>query len=66
MNTFLEMTNAIKAQVIVLVNAVIGLLTAFGVDLTDKQQGALIVFVNAVFGLWVLLTYQYSHKRATE
>lgn len=63
MNSFLEMTNAVKAQIIVVINAILGLLTAFGVDLSDAQQGALLVVVNAVLGLWVLVTYQLSHKR---
>jgi len=63
MNTVLTTTNAVKAQIIVLVNAVMMLLLAFGVDLSDKQQGAIGAAVNAVLGLWVAFTYQKSHKR---
>lgn len=63
MNTFLTMTNAVKAQIIVAINAVFALLTAFNVELSDKKEGAIIVLVNAILALWVALTYQYSHKR---
>ena len=66
MNTFLEMTNAVKASIIAVVNALLGLLTSFGVDFTDAQQGSIVVFVNAVLALWVLLTYKNSHKRVEE
>lgn len=57
------MTNAVKAQIIVAINAFMGLLDAFGVDMSDKQKSAVVVFVNAVLALWVLLTYKNSHKR---
>lgn len=60
------MTNAVKAQIIVLVNAFMGLLTAFGVEFSDTQQGSVVVFVNAVLALWVLLTYKNSHKRVED
>lgn len=63
MSRFLEMTNAVKAQIIVAINAFMGLLDAFGVDMSDKQKSAVVVFVNAVLALWVLLTYKNSHKR---
>lgn len=63
MNSILNMTNATKAQIIVLINAVLALLQAFGVDLTDEQQGAILVVVNALLGLWVGLTYNQSRKR---
>jgi hypothetical protein len=54
------MRNAVKAQVIVLLNSLLGLLVAFGVNLSDKQQLAVTVFVNAALGLWVLLTSKGS------
>jgi hypothetical protein len=63
MRNFLVMTNAVKALIIVVINAVLGLLTSFGVNLSDKQQAAIIALVNAILGLWVALTYTYSHKR---
>lgn len=63
MQSFAEMTNATKAQIIVLINAIFALLQAFGVDFSDEQQGATLVLVNAVLALWVGLTYQYSRKR---
>lgn len=57
------MTNATKAQIIVVINAILALLQAFGVDLTDEQQGAILVVINALLGLWVGLTYNQSRKR---
>jgi hypothetical protein len=63
MQTFLGMTNAVKAQIIVVINALLALLEEFGLNLTDGQQTAIIVLVNAVLALWVGLTYSYSHKR---
>lgn len=63
MQYFAEMTNATKAQIIVLINAIFALLQAFGVDFSDEQQGATLVLVNAVLALWVGLTYQSSRKR---
>lgn len=60
----IAMTNATKAQIIVVTNALIAFLQAFGIDFTDEQQGALIVLVNAVLGLWVGLTYDLSRKRS--
>lgn len=63
MNRFATMTNATKAQIIVVINALLALLQSFGVDLTDQQQGAILVLVNAGLGLWVGLTYKDSVKR---
>lgn len=60
------MTNAIKAQIIVVVNSIFGLLEAFDVDLSDAKQGSIIVLVNAVLALWVLLTYKNSKTRIPE
>jgi hypothetical protein len=48
------MRNAVKAQIIVLVNASMVLASAFGLAFTDKQQTAVALFVNAA--LWVLVT----------
>jgi hypothetical protein len=63
MERLLVMTNATKAQIIVFINAIFGLLQAFGIDFTDEQQGAVLVVVNALLALWVGLTYADSHKR---
>ena len=63
MENFLVMTNAVKALIINLVNAIMGLLLVFGVSLSDAQQGAIVLLVNTVLALWVALTYTYSHKR---
>jgi nicotinamide riboside transporter PnuC len=63
MNSLLVMTNAVKALIINLVNAIMGLLLVFGVSLSDAQQGAIVLVVNTVLALWIALTYQYSHKR---
>jgi hypothetical protein len=57
------MTNALKAQIIVLINAIFALLLAFNVNISDTRQGAITVVVNAFLGLWVALTYQMSSKR---
>lgn len=56
-------TNAVKAGIIALVNAALGLLVAFDVALSQLQQGAVLAFVNAALALWVSLTYKDSPKR---
>lgn len=66
MNRFLTMTNATKAQIIVIVNAIFALLQAFGMDFTDEQQGSILVLINAVLALWVGLTYKNSQTRISE
>lgn len=58
-----QATNAAKAQVIVTVNALLALLAAFHVVLTQAQLGAIDVALNAVFALYVALTYTQSSKR---
>lgn len=65
MQRIATMTNATKAQIIVVINALFAFLQAFGVDLTDEQQGAILVLINALLGLWVGLTYNSSHKRVS-
>ncbi len=59
-------TNATKAQVIALVNAVVALVTAFGLDISTEQLAALLAVVNAALSLWVGLTYKASPKRIPE
>jgi hypothetical protein len=48
--------NAVKAQIIVLINAGMVLAAAFGVALSDNQQAAVALFVNAALSLWVILS----------
>lgn len=57
------MTNATKASVIAFANATLGLVMAFGFDVTSAQAAAINTFVNAALALWVLLTYRNSAKR---
>jgi uncharacterized MnhB-related membrane protein len=59
----LTMTNATKANIISLVNAILGLLTAFDVAFTEAQKGAIIAVVNAFFAAFVATTYKKSRKR---
>lgn len=48
----IEWTNANKLQIAAFINAIIGVLMAFGVSLDSIQQGALIVAVNAGLALF--------------
>lgn len=57
------MTNAVRAAIIAAVNAVLSLLLAFGVGVSDAQVAAIGVTVNALLGLWVALTYKDSPTR---
>ena len=58
----LGVTNAVKAQIIALLNALVGVAIAFE-WLSEGQAGAVLVALNAILSLLVGLTYQYSHKR---
>lgn len=60
------MTNASKAQLIALVNALLALVVSLGVQVTDAQQAAIVGAVNAALSLWVGLTYKRSVKRRPE
>lgn len=60
------MTNTTKALIIACVNAVLGLLVAFGVHLSPEQLGAIITTANAVGALIVALTYKRSSKRVPD
>jgi uncharacterized MnhB-related membrane protein len=60
------MTNATKANIIALVNAIFGLLTAFDVAFTEAQKGAIIAVVNALFAVFVTTTYTQSRKRLAD
>lgn len=61
-----RLTNATKANVIAVVNAVLGLLLSFGVSLSTDQIGSILGVVNALFVLWVSLTYKASPKRIAD
>lgn len=60
------MTNALKAQIIVSVNALLGLIVLFGVPLTTQQQAGITLFVNSVLAIYVGMTYKRSPKRLPE
>jgi hypothetical protein len=60
----LTVTNAVKAQIAALVNAVLGCMVAFNVgSLTQAKEGAIILVANSVLGLLVAVTYKSSSKR---
>lgn len=58
-----EATNATKAAVLAMVNGMIGLLIAFGVNLTDVQTASVLTFVNSAFAIFLLVTYKRSPRR---
>lgn len=57
------MTNAAKAQLMALAQAILGLLQVFGVALSDIQWGAIETLLAAMFSVWVGMTYQHSRRR---
>jgi hypothetical protein len=59
-------TNATKANIIALVNAIILCLQAFGVPINNAQQAAIGAVVNAALVTWIGLTYKSSKMRAEE
>jgi hypothetical protein len=61
-----QLTNASKAQVIAVVNAALGLVIAFGVNMTSAQQVSITTLVNAVLALWVGITYKASPRRTPD
>lgn len=60
------MTNTTKANIIAVLNAALGLLVSFGVNLSDAQLASILTGANAVLVLWVSLTYKNSAKRIPE
>lgn len=56
----IEWTNANKVQVLALLNAVIYLLSTFGISLADAQQGAVMLLLNAIFALFAGATASSS------
>lgn len=59
------MTNATKAQLGVLINAVVSAIVIFGL-LSNEKAGALGLIANAVLGVFVAATYKDSPKRVPE
>jgi hypothetical protein len=59
-------TNATKANIIALVNAIILCLQTFGVPINNAQQAAIGGVVNAALVAWIGLTYKASRMRAEE
>jgi hypothetical protein len=59
-------TNATKANVIALANALIALVTAFGLDLSADQIAAILTVINILASAWVGLTYKDSPKRVSD
>lgn len=59
------MTNAVKAQAAIFINAVISAVVVFGL-LSDVKAGALGLVANAALGLYVAATYKNSPKRVPE
>jgi hypothetical protein len=59
-------TNATKANAIALANALIALVTAFGLDLSADQIAAILTVINIVASAWVGLTYKQSPTRISD
>lgn len=57
------MTNATKLQIVTFINAIMGVLIAFDVLLTQAQLGAIDIAVNAALALIGALTFTNSAKR---
>jgi hypothetical protein len=58
-------TNATKAQIIVLINAIFSAVVVFGI-FTAEQAGSLGLVANAALGVYVAMTYKDSPKRVPE
>ena len=58
-----QITNATKGILLGLVTAVLNLLTAFNVLMTQAQIGAITTVVSLALTLWIALTYKNSRKR---
>lgn len=59
----LTATNASKAQVVIVVNAIFAVLQAFDVVATQTQVASVQLLVDALLGLFVGLTFQQSAMR---
>jgi hypothetical protein len=60
------LTNATKANLIAVINAVLLCATLFGLELTDAQVAGIMGVANALGVLAVSLTYKDSPKRISE
>ena len=60
------MTNALRAQIVVALNAILSAIVAFGINLTTAQAGAASIALNALLGVWVAITYQSSPRRTPD
>jgi hypothetical protein len=60
------MTNAVRAQIVVAVNAILAVVASFGFNVSDNQMGTISLAVNAILGVWVALTYKDSPKRIAD
>jgi urea transporter len=60
------MTNATKANLIAVINAVLLCATLFGLELTDAQVAGIMGVANALGVLAVGITYKDSPKRIPE
>lgn len=58
-----QITNATKAQLIVSLNEILGLLALFHVVLTTTQLAGIDMAANGALGAFVALTYTQSAKR---
>lgn len=57
------LTNAVRAQIVVAVNAILAVVASFGFNVSPNQMGTISIAVNAILGVWVALTYKNSPKR---
>jgi hypothetical protein len=64
MDAIKHATNATKANIIALVNAIILCLQVFGVPINNAQQAAIGGVVNAALVAWIGLTYKDSKLRS--
>lgn len=60
------MSNATKAQIVLVINALLGVAVAFHVVFTQTQVGAMQIAANAVLSLFVGATYTQSSKRESD
>lgn len=58
-----DWTNTTKAQVIALINALLGVAVLFGLNLTTDQISAVMTAVNVAASLFVTVTYKRSPTR---
>lgn len=59
----LTATNAAKAQIALLINAVFGILQAFSVVATQAQIASVQIAVDALLAVLIAMTYQQSSMR---